>query len=254
MDGQQFDRFARALGSGRSRRSLFKGAAAAWIGLVAGGKVIEHAEAGEEVACLADGVGCNSDGGRDEVGGCCFGSWCNFITNVCEQVTCAQPDWGCGFMRAGILIECCEGYNCVLVGKGDYCVPAEVPVCIEEGNPCGEVTPAQEGGSGDCCVGLICNEESICAPPPPLCAPAGGSCVELDCCQDSVCLDTGICGTRPDEPPPPPPPVTTLPDTGAGQNGQGAEWLIPTALGAAAAAVVGGKLLKGEKASSEDLA
>ncbi|MCC6703306.1 MAG: hypothetical protein IT334_00430 [Thermomicrobiales bacterium] len=124
------------------------------------------------------------------------------------------------------------------------------PECIVAGELCDE--------TADCCEGLICYEEGFCAPPPPTCAPEGMPCVELPCCADLVCSDTGICGPAPVDPgeppaPPPAPPVTQLPDTGAGRNGQGAEWLIPTALGAAAAAIAARKLRESAGEPNGDL-
>jgi hypothetical protein len=73
---------------------------------------------------------------------------------------------------------------------------------------------------------------------------------ELECCDLLTCLDTAICGypiePGPDPEPKPEKPVYKLPDTGAVSENAAATWIAPAALGAAAA-VIGSKLIKGEK-------
>src|SRR5690606_10547799 len=123
-----------------------------------------------------------------------------------------------------------------------------------EGGSCSQVMPTQEGGIV-CCDGLVCNDEEICVTPPPTCASEGESCAELGCCGDLTCLETGACGVPPVDPGPDPkpepkpttPPVVKLPDTGSGEGSTGSEWLIPTALGAAAAAVAAHRLREGRE-------
>lgn len=300
MDGQQFDRIARALGSGKSRRSVLKGMAAGLFGSVVGGRTIAHAGAPDicgyqgdycsddgvayplccdghychhstedESFCVAYETQCNVEEGSCRETPCCEGFYCDNESWTCfsEEPYCAPEGDYCGIIyptqEGGVQYECCEGLVC---NDEYFCVPYEGPICIEEGHYCGEVVPAADGGDDlGCCEGLVCNEESVCVPPDePICIEAGGECGNVNvsadgddtggCCAGLICGDNYVCVESSDPPAPnpePKPPVTKLPDTGAGENGQGGEWLIPTALGAAAAAVVGGKLLKGERSTTE---
>ena len=274
MDGRDLDRIARALGSGSSRRSVLKGLAAGWLGLAVGSRFTSDASAGVSCgapgeycypgefeccdtfsfACLPDGEGyscqvpaCVSE--SEACGApyyCCEGSDC--IEGVCVTLTCAPEGYWCGEQ-----LGCCAGLTCVFDGKGSYC---EVEQCIAEGDPCGVVLASN---SGSCCAGLICSSETdTCVPPPPICAPEGESCVEIECCEGWTCLEDATCGTTPEDPEDPEPPtvpdvpVVKLPDTGAGSGTSGSDWVIPAALGAAAAAVAGRKLLGERETGNEN--
>jgi hypothetical protein len=260
MDGQQFDRIARALGSGRSRRSVVKGLAAGVFGLVAGTKAMEQAAAG--VQCISDGQACSpsGEGGSSCCEGyscaayvgdtytcqaivtcswwgedcteneCCDGFVCSSAGTCANEVgACAGGYERCEYQEGDVYVTCCDGLICEETGKGQLCL-----YCAPQGVSC---------EYDSCCSGLVCGEDLICAPPPVLCAAEGTSCAELACCDTLTCLDTAICGYPVGPEPKPEIPVVKLPDTGAGTNSNGSEWLIPAALGAAAAAVAGRKLL-----------
>lgn len=265
MDGQQFDRLVRALGSGRSRRSVAKGIAAGLLGLVAGAKTLESASAGDVCAgqaseCSPTGEGaplcceslictpmlesfycmppvtCTGWGEDCTESECCDGLVCSSAGTCANEVgACAGGFERCEYQEGDVYVTCCDGLVCAETGKGELCV-----YCAPQGESC-EYDP--------CCNGLVCGDDLTCAPPPVLCAAEGASCAEVGCCDTLTCLDTAICGypTEPGPDPEPEPkpevPVYRLPDTGAGQDGAGSEWVIPAALGAAAAAVAGRKLL-----------
>lgn len=206
--------------------------------------------------CAADAPVCSERGiGCGEIG-CCDGLICS-SENYCalETVSCGEQYDGCDYYEGDVLVECCPGFACV-EGKGYYCEF----VCNVEGASCASVDLAQEGGDSGCCEGLICNDELVCVPPPPVetCSAQGASCAELECCDDLTCLDTVVCGYPPEVPEKPVTPaksevpVVKLPDTGAGQGVDGNEWVVPTVLGAAAAAIVGGKLLEKRGDSSTE--
>ncbi|MCC6704280.1 MAG: hypothetical protein IT334_05330 [Thermomicrobiales bacterium] len=264
MDGQQFDRFARALGTGKSRRSVIKGLVATWVGGAAVVKTTSNADA--TIICIGEGLNCNVN---DTTLTCCAGmtcwytndegaGYCEYDQNICSNVggscaefpcclggdcvggvceyddfeTCGTIDQFCGLYGKDNERACCEGHECIERDGYSFCDPIQ-SMCIPEGESCGDVTLAQDDEDDDCCGDLVCiraeDERYVCGYPP----------------------EEPEEPTDPGEPAKPEVPVTQLPDTGAGQNGQGAEWLIPTALGAAAAAVVGGKLLKGERSTTE---
>ncbi len=291
MDGQQFDRIARALGSGKSRRSVLRGVAAGVFGAIAGVRAID--QAGATITCAVQDQACTDNG--DGAPMCCEGFTCTFIIDqmVCiadetcsghyggcettddccageglicssggectlETVYCGTEWDQCGHYEGDILVGCCDGYDCVDGGEGMYCDY----VCSAEGIRCDYFTPAGEEGDGNCCDGLVCNEEGLCAPPPPPpCSVEGEGCAENACCDGLTCLETEMCGyppEKPEEPEKPKPPakpvepVVKLPDTGAGQVGEGADWLIPGALGAAAAAIAAQKLLSDKAKEADD--
>ena len=312
MDGRQFDRFTRELGSGRSRRSLVRGAAASIFGIGAFGRLRQEAGAtavicaGQDEECVSDGgegleccpgyiclIGENNSYCVPEESGCvghyesCAGEEC------CEGYVCSSEqycaiespvcgtDWdACGYYEGDVLTTCCDGFECVNGGEGSYCQY----VCSAEGMPCDYLLPAGERSEGGCCDGLICNGEGICVVPEPECsvegescenvdccegltcsddhicivpsecAADGESCENIDCCEGLTCLGDSICGYPPEKPKPPvkpDTPVIELPNTGSGIGEQGDDWLIPGALGAAAAAIAAQKLL-GDKAKESD--
>lgn len=267
MDGHQFDKLVRALGTGRSRRSVVKGFAAGLFGMVAGVKAMEHASAGS--TCAGGSAACSTTGEGAPL--CCEGFACTQLLEsfLCQEiVTCAW--WGescteaeccdglvcssagtcanvvgtcaggferCEYQEGDVYVTCCDGLVCAETGKGELCV-----YCAPASESC-EYDP--------CCGNLICGEDLTCAPPPVLCAAEGASCAEVECCDPLTCLDTAICGypTEPGPDPKPEPkpetPIYQLPDTGAGSDSDAAKWIAPAALGAAAA-VIGSKLIKGQ--------
>jgi hypothetical protein len=268
MDGQQFDRLVRALGSGRSRRSVVKGIAAGLFGVVAGAKVTEQASATivcgvQSDMCSVDGEGaplccegfvctqvlesffcqevvtCSWWGEDCTEAECCDGLVCSSAGTCANEVgACAGGYERCEYQEGDVYVTCCDGLICAETGKGELCV-----YCAPVGESC-EYDP--------CCSGLTCGDDLVCAPPPVLCAAEGASCAEVGCCDALTCLDTTICGypTEPGPDPDPEPkpivPVYQLPDTGAGAASDAMTWVAPAALGAAAA-VIGSKLIKGEQ-------
>lgn len=317
MDGQHFDRIARALGSGQSRRSVFRAIAASAVGAFVGVKAIDQAEA--TIVCGVQGDTCSVDGVAAPM--CCAGHSCLLGTGglaciedppdcadlgeSCAETSCCDSDHFCGptsicedassicashrqlcdeevecceglvcssggicaienpvcrtdfdpcdYYEGDVLVGCCAGYQCVQNGESSACVF----VCAAEGSSCDQISLTGESGDGTCCDGLVCNGEGICVTPEPACSVAGEGCADNACCDGLTCLDDMTCGYPPEKPEKPKPPakpvepVVKLPDTGAGQGESGSEWLIPGALGVAAAAIAAQKLLN-DKANATD--
>lgn len=144
MDGQQFDRFTRAFGSSKSRRSILKGLAAAGVAAVFGTSAIQSSAA---QTCQEVGEGCEADVD------CCTGMCGNDGCFAPEEI-CSEVGGECGFSEDGqSFTECCEGLYCA----GGVCnEPQET--CADEGEACGGL-----GGDGlvECCGDLVC-AENVC--------------------------------------------------------------------------------------------
>jgi hypothetical protein len=263
MDGQQFDRLARALGSGNSRRALLKKFSAAGFGALLGSRVVERAAAQE--VCLEVYSECPVVG---EIGECCEGLQCTEFWNAPEGMglcwwipTCAFEEESCAEL------PCCDQMTC---SEENVCIYPPAEYCADDEEFCGK--DVERGVDVSCCEGYICNQQgegTSCVRDMNYCVPVDGGCfpgrpVEEDplCCAGLVCVETegnaGICTVpdepekpqKPEEPKTPEIPVTRLPDTGAGQGTAGSEWVVPAAAGVAAA-VLGGKIIQTMKATQD---
>jgi len=178
MDGRSFDRLARHLARGGSRRGLVAGGMAALAALVGGART----SAGRPYSIPLGGVCYNDrqcippdpdsfdplsnlvfcrDNGFDWDGefNCChYGDgWCRADSDCCGDLAC--NDGTCGYYNAG-----CGGY-------GEFC-----------------------GDAGDCCGSLGCYA-GYCSTPFEVCSGYGEFCREdLDCCGSLFC-GPGYCTT-----------------------------------------------------------
>lgn len=204
MDGHRFDVLAKAVATGRSRRTVLRGLGAGALGLLGASRMAQAAPAGKVTICHWDA----------DLG-------------VFQQLTISQnglhghrnhlkdnltPDFandssncgGCGVVCTGDAT--CSNGECVSVPK--VCTPANMlgadglgRICQNDGDcPCGvcggpdqNTFPLRCGCSGSgfsqvepCCSGAA-DRNNICLP-----GPAGMICVNGDQCLSDSCV-SGVC-------------------------------------------------------------
>jgi hypothetical protein len=168
MDQQRFDRLARAMARGSSRRAVFAAAAAASAGWLvrrsAGATTIPNWRVGrpgsfcggiagiacpDGYQCVFDSTVCDPNHGGADCGG------------TCQRV----PDNPCAAMLCQQGTDCCP--NC-----GGICVPA--------GTTCSDnLCQGERCGPNRCKQGEVCCNES-CG----ICTPPGGLCPMIACLPD----------------------------------------------------------------------
>lgn len=182
-------------------------------------------------SCVGEGVVCEVD---DD---CCTDLFCDSDgTGLCTQVpACRTIGADCGDDA-----PCCDGLTC----SNNICAEA----CAAENDNCST--------SEDCCDGLQCWGDGgglgTCFPPD-YCKDLGEGCHEAfaPCCDGMSCADGYCIATEPEPEPTPEPtqPVTSLPNTGAGNNGDSSGVIgAAAALGGAAALLTARKLLESKDA------
>jgi hypothetical protein len=187
---------------------------------------------------------------------CCDGLVCS-DAGICEvpAPVCAAEGEACAMIDGGPS-ACCDGLVCST--DGTCVVPG--PICSAEGETC--------EGDSDCCDGICCNgacraiECCIDDPNPNARCGDGQTCQEgtcetvggvgcandSDCAGDTCCCGDGTCSVDCCDPKEP---VTQLPVTGSGSGQDLASGWLGAAVGGAAAAFLGGKVLRDQKNATE---
>jgi len=223
MDDKRFDRLARAMAGGASRRRLLAGLAGAvlaaigvghrratadtlygdWTGRFCGGFAGIRCPDGFD--CVDDaGDSCDpAAGGADCAGVCqpvelpsgCAAILCpadSVCCEVCGEVGCYPAQLGCPAARcpspppAGCAaILCQEGTVCCESCGQGTCLPADQPCPVDDCG--GEVCNQTVCGPGEFCCNWSCST----------CAPYGGGCTEQFCggepCGDTFCAAGEYC-------------------------------------------------------------
>ena len=274
MEAQRIDRWARALGSGSTRRSVLKGMLAGAGGgflalmaprtasMVAAQECLATGEACDmdvsccsgfcgssgcfeaDAICSSPGEVCGFNEAHDHFVECCAGFYCDGTVCNEPQQTCADEGEACGSLGGDGAVECCVGATC----KDGVCVADPEPLCLPEGNAC-------HGSQVECCGDLHCNG-AVCVPPQPTCVGEGEACGGLggdgltECCGDLVCVDA-MCVVADDGPDDGGGDVvTTLPSTGSGEKQSTSPWIVPAALGGAAALLASTQARRARNAKS----
>jgi len=172
MDGERFDRFARALSTGLTRR----GAVAA-VGAAIGSLLVGRGAAPAGASPMI--VRCGGITGL----GCPPGYTC-----VDDPYDTCDP-WFGGADCGGICQPEADYNPCaaILCAEGTTCCPNCGGVCVPEGTPCSEdLCWGEPCGSAYCGAGEYC-----CNPSCSICAPLGGGCTEQFCggepCGNTFC-------------------------------------------------------------------
>ncbi len=163
MDGSQFDRWTKALGSGISRRSAIKAALGLGGAAMAGKQLTSNVSAarrptptpksitclppkvlsGTECVCPLGTAACGPDCCPDDAeccdNACCYGECYG------EELCCPQGSFVCGGVcRPFFEGACCTDSDC---GQGAACVQGSCqPVCANNGSFC--------EADADCCSGI----------------------------------------------------------------------------------------------------
>jgi hypothetical protein len=226
MDGTRFDEMTRALGQGRSRRSVLKALGAAAVGVASLSKLGRVEAAGPGNSACAKfchdvfGPGskaagqCTSQAAKG-TGPCitCGGTAARYCNGTCVDLDTDADNCGaCG-------ITCDDGNACTTDScSAGQCV--HTPVVVDDGDSCtvdtcdpvtGEVTHApvdcSSAATGPCTTGICngstgacevqaANEGSACTAEGGLAGTcAAGSCVPTDLCADVTCTAPDACHT-----------------------------------------------------------
>jgi hypothetical protein len=218
VDGSQFDRLAKGLAAGRSRRGVLRGLGAAALGALG---LAGRGGAGAADACKGTGKACSKNGqccsglcapapGKTSVAGggavCCApGQVTNATTGACcTPKTCADFPGQCGTFsdNCGGTLPCqgatcqrgadvpagtcnCNGTCCPVGCRCDFDETSEQVRCFDvrlirgDGIPC--------GADSDCPVGAACNTFSgFCNPT--VCVGDPSSCPTGSGCSGGLCL------------------------------------------------------------------
>lgn len=192
MDNQRFDRLARGIAAGMSRRSMLKGLLGGAFGVAGAGMFRRGADAGSTLGdacaiqgdCLEgvceNGV-CSQHAGSPCPGGipCRTGAVCqNDICAVGQGETCNGDEW------------CTTGFCATIGDPTEPCIPVTglqtsslschcevVPkFCVEMGDACAD--------SGECCGSLACIDGACSL------IPDGSSCSFNEHCESGICVDS----------------------------------------------------------------
>lgn len=196
MDGQRFDRLAKTLGGGATRRTVLKTIGAGLGGALLGMLGSRGARA-VAVTCITDAE-CDVLGGTGD--GRCVNELCQLCISgsaVCTGAdlccdggarcvaglctvgeSCITIGSPCGLSAAGVpAVQCCDGLTCV----DEVCAPP----CSGSGGDC-------DGKGSECCTGFTCESGSCVAA---ACFTAGHACDDnTNCCAGLVCSSVGDTG------------------------------------------------------------
>ena len=176
MDGERFDRFARAWASGLSRRGLLRGLAAGVAGVAVGAT---RGRASAQTSGLAQGAACTSSAQCSQIGG----------TTVCaDNGIAADGALNCCRNEGGSCVSgpgCCGALNCV----GFVCTSGAATGTLPPGAICTAASQCSQAGGPVACAnnGLAVDGGLNC------CRYAGGACAsDPGCCANLLCLG-GVC-------------------------------------------------------------
>lgn len=203
MDRREFDRIARAMTQGISRRhtlGLLAGAVAAAAGsrlaraqttpaltssapaqFVCGGRLGDPCPDG--YACASPASGCDPMGDRDCLGDCVRTppSPCASIRCMAGTVCCDNCGGRCVPQGVACSDALCRDETCgaAVCGAGEYCCNASCSRCAPLGQGC---TKEFCGDTPKSCGGKLCGPgEYCCNASCGICAPMGGMCIQIAC-------------------------------------------------------------------------
>ncbi len=245
MDGQRFDKLARAFATGADRRTLLKLFGGATLAGVAGVSVARPMSVFAQ-GDVEPGGECTAD---DD---CAQGS-CYVATEgepgVCNCEDPSRPWIGCGCNVGtespcgGGTVLCCPytddaGSDGVCVSGSVGCNPVG-PTCSEPGENCEESGCCTVGSCSDSgwCTGCISGTEDACTALSEVYGADFVCCTAAGSAPGAVgyCTEQDLC-------------VSAEPDTGAGTTAETSNWIAPAAAIGAAAAVIA---YKGRERKSE---
>ena len=212
MDGERFDRLARTMAAGASRRRVL-GTMAAAAGVLLGraaagaqfypGPVLLPCGGSDGVvcpqgmvcvypadACVDPSLGCRGicspesavDPGSDQPASPCSAIRCMAGTHCCDvcggvcvglDVSCAAVD--CAPVDGG------EPCGTAICGDGEYCCNASCNRCVPNGQGCTRELCTPPGG-GVTCDQNVCEPGEVCCPGGcGICTPFGGMCPNIAC-------------------------------------------------------------------------
>jgi hypothetical protein len=201
MDRRDFDRIARAMAQGSSRRRVFgmlAGAAAAALGartsraqmapasgapahFVCGGRLGDPCPDGYD--CVPPASGCDPMSDRNCLGDCVLAPSSPCATMRCMAGTICCDNCGGVCVPQGVACSdaLCQDATCgtTVCGDGEYCCNASCSRCAPQGQSCTqEICDNSPKPCGDkfCAPGEYCCNAN-CG----MCAPMGAMCIQIAC-------------------------------------------------------------------------
>jgi hypothetical protein len=231
MDGQRFDRLARAFASGTDRRTLLKLFGGASVAAVGGVKVATPGRVFAQGTVPPGGV-CSQD--EDCEQGFCVIQGDPGAEGICActESGLGDPWLGCACI-GGTEAPCGDSsYECCGATEGNesgVCAASCEPVCSELGTSCEETGCCVEGecGANGWCTGCYSGTQDPCAGINEAFGANYICCTAADAAPGAIgyCTEEALC-------------VTDMSNTGSGMTSDANTWVAPAAAIGAAAAVL----------------
>lgn len=222
MDGREFDRWTRNLGSRRPRRGVL----AAFAGGVAllGSRRFTAAQTIESdmicggiagivcpggYTCVQDPLNCGPTPAGADCSGFCVplgGDVNPCAAMLCLEGTICCPNCGGLCVPAGTPCsdDLCGGEVCnkAICGPGEYCCNESCSRCVPLGAGCTREFCPPKPPLGEHCGAVVCGaDEYCCNESCSICAPLGGGCIEIACeptpygvpCGPATCPPGQVC-------------------------------------------------------------